>query len=165
MKQMFNSPLNTDATRPSSRRYVMNKVLVITLIFLAAACSESESVQDRLSVEIWAELKKNQFEFVDFGSFAGDEWTRVCFFGPYNESSSQALGIDWHVGEHTDVLRSDGHNVIVFATDQEVIEYVVHSRGYGDFWKLSGKCFPRKSARFVRDRESGSWQNYTAGSA
>lgn len=140
----------------------MNKGLAIALVMLASACSAPESAQDRMSAEIWAEVRKNQHEFVDFGSFAGDEWTRVCFFGPYNESSSQALGIDWHVAEHTGALRSDGHNVVVFATNQKVIKYVVHSRAHGDFWKLSGECFPRESAKFAIDPESGTWLNYTA---
>lgn len=55
--------------------------------------------------------------------------------------SEKALGFDWQVSEYTDVLKSDGHNVIVFATESEVIEYVVHSRGKGDFWQLSGKKY------------------------
>lgn len=69
-------------------------------------------------------------------------------------------GLDWQIGKYTDVLRSDGHNVVIFAANTEVLEYVVHSRGYGDFWKLSGKCFPREDVLFVRDPYSKHWLNY-----
>ncbi|WP_284455068.1 hypothetical protein [Alloalcanivorax xenomutans] len=138
----------------------MHRIIASTLAALVIGCAEQEQVQSKLSESIWAQLKGNDYQFIDFGLLAGKEWSRVCFFGPYNEQSSEALGFNWQVGDHTNVLRSDGHNVIVFATETDVLEYTAHSRGYGDFWKLSGKCFPREQANFVKDPESGNWLNY-----
>lgn len=117
-------------------------------------------MQSEESKEIWALLKSNDFKSINFSNYGENEWEKVCFLGPYNEQSENALGFSWHVSEHTDVLRSDGHNVIVFTTEKKVLEYVVHSRGYGDFWKLSGKCYSRDKSKFKKDKESGSWLNY-----
>ncbi|RYE49962.1 MAG: hypothetical protein EOP48_20655 [Sphingobacteriales bacterium] len=101
---------------------------------------------------IYSELKANNFKTLDLSKLGGEDWTMVCFLGPYNEMSEKALGFNWQVAEHTDVLKSGGHNVIVFTTDSKVIEYVVHPRGKGDFWQLSGDCFNRKNANFIKSQ-------------
>ena len=114
----------------------------------------------KTSNAIGAELEANKFESINLSKFGGVNWTKVCFLGPYNESSEKALGFNWQVSKYTEVLRSDGHNVIVFATESEVIEYVVHSRGSGDFWQLSGECFNRNSSTFIKDPEGKYGLNY-----
>ncbi|MDF1688718.1 MAG: hypothetical protein P1U35_03830 [Cycloclasticus sp.] len=138
----------------------INKLITLALILFVASCTDSGYIQSEASKSIWNQLEANEFKFIDFSKLGGSKWTKVCFLGPYNESSEKALGFSWKVTEHTDVLKSDGHNVIVFATETQVVEYVVHSRGSGDFWKLSGKCLSRESANLVRDEESGNWRNY-----
>jgi hypothetical protein len=47
------------------------------------------------------------------------------------------------------VLISDGHNIILFATDNKMIDFIELPRGKGDFWKLSGECFDRNNSDFV----------------
>lgn len=141
-------------------RAVMNKFTGITLLFLLSACSDNGYIQSELSKKISLQLKTNDFKSIDFSQLGSDKWTKVCFLGPYNESSEKALGFNWQVAEHTEVLKSDGHNVIVFATETEVIEYTIYSRGDGDFWKISGECFTRNESILSRDEESGSWRNY-----
>jgi len=125
---------------------------------LLQACSDPAYVTSDLSKAISEELQESDYSSIDFTRLAVVGWSQVCFFGPYNERSSEALGFEWNVADHTDVLRSDGHNVIVFATENDVIEYVIHSRGQGDFSELSGKCFPRDEAIFIKDPESGRWR-------
>ena len=136
------------------------KIFIAFLAILLTSCSDGEYIQSEESKEIWKLLESNDFKSIDFSGYGGDEWTKVCFLGPYNLQSEKALGFAWHVSEHTNVLQSDGHNVIVFATEDKVIEYVVHPRGYGDFWKLSGKCYSRESSKFIKDKESGNGFNY-----
>jgi len=138
----------------------MKRIIVPILVLFASACSESGYLQSELSNLIWAQIEAGEYKAIDFSKIGGNEWTKVCFMGPYNEDSEQALGFPWHVSEHTDVLSSDGHNVIVFATESEVIGFVVHSRGYGDFWKLSGKCLYREESQLIKDAGSGNWRNY-----
>lgn len=117
-------------------------------------------MQSKTSKEISAQLEANDFKSINFSELGSDNWTKICFLGPYNESSEKALGFNWQVAEYTEVLKSDGHNVIVFATETKVIEYAIHSRGDGDFWKISGECFSRDKSTLIRDKESGSRRNY-----
>ncbi len=135
----------------------MNRTLVLMLVSTLVACSDPAYVASATSEKISAELEESEYKSIDFAQLASSDWSQVCFFGPYNESSSEALGFGWNVGDHTDVLHSDGHNVIVFATESDVLEYVIHSRGRGDFSELSGECFTRDAASFVKDPDSGQW--------
>ena len=138
----------------------LNKYSAFAVLFVLSACSEDDYGQSQTSQAILTHLESTDFESIDFSTLGGQMWTKLCFLGPYNEESEKALGFDWQVAEHTAVLESDGHNVIVFATDTDVIEHVIHARGNGDFWKISGECFPREQSTLVRDKESGSWHNY-----
>lgn len=130
------------------------------MFLVITSCSDGGYVQSEESKKIWKLLESNDFNYIDFSGYGGNDWSKVCFLGPYNEQSEKALGFPWHVSKHTDVLRSDGHNVIVFATENKVVEHVVHSRGHGDFWKLSGECYPRENSKFTKDKDSGNWRNY-----
>lgn len=131
---------------------------------LLTACSTNEyqtnvsSPSISISREIAEQLESNQFGSVDFSKLAGPQWSKVCFLGPYNENSAQVLGFDWHIAKHTHVLQSDSHNVIIFATDTQVIDYVIQRRDQGDFWQWSGRCLPRKDAILMRDDRNGHWK-------
>lgn len=138
----------------------MNRIILLALVAFIFACSENEHDKSETSRNIWAEIEANDYKAIDFSKIASPAWSKVCFFGPYNNNSEIALGFPWHLSEHTDVLKSDGHNVIVFATESKVIEFVVHSRAYGDFWTLSGQCLKRENSQLIKDAESGSWRNY-----
>lgn len=126
---------------------MIRKLLLIMLGSLLA-CSEQYLSSSEIEDEIFNALQETEGQFIDFSSLAGDVWLQVCFFGPYNEQSSKALGFVWNVDKHTNVLKSDRHNVIVFATDSKVLSYTVFPRSKGDFSNLSGECFTRQSARF-----------------
>jgi hypothetical protein len=138
----------------------MNKFTIISILFLLSACSDDTYVQTETNKEISAQLEANDFKSINFSELGSNKWTKVCFLGPYNENSEKALGFNWQVAEHTDVLKSDGHNVIVFATETEIIEYSIHSRGDGDFWKISGEVFTRDKSTLIKNKESGSWRYY-----
>ncbi|XID75379.1 hypothetical protein ACF3NA_02190 [Alkanindiges sp. WGS2144] len=127
---------------------------------LLTACSNNEYKTSTTSNQISAQLESNQFASIDFSKLAGQQWTKVCFLGPYNENSAKVLGFNWQVSDHTPVLKSDSYNVIIFATDTKVIEYVTHRRDQGDFWQWSGQCLPRESATLIRDHQNGHWKNY-----
>lgn len=129
---------------------LMNRIVLILILALIVGCTDNGNVPSKRSDEIYSELKAKKLESLDLSSFSGHDWTKVCFLGPYNEMSEKALGFNWQVSKYTDVLKSDGHNVIIFATESEVIEYVVHSRDRGDFWQLSGKCFNRSKSKFIK---------------
>ena len=147
--------------------HIMHKLswtLLLTLP-LIAACEVGALFLDADSSEIWKQMQATNYKSIDFSKLAGQDWTKVCFFGPYSDSTESELGFKWRVSEHTDLLMSDGHNVIVFATDLKVTSYVIHSRAYGDFAKLSGKCLPRASARVLREPSERNWKSYIAENA
>lgn len=141
------------------RKSALASLLAFPLI---AACQLGALFLDGDSAEIWKQMQATDYSSIDFSKLAGQDWTKVCFFGPYSDSTGPELGLKWRVSEHTEVLRSDGHNVIVFATDSKVTSYIIHSRAYGDFAKLSGKCLPRSSARVVREPGKTDWKSYVA---
>ncbi|MDO6684570.1 MULTISPECIES: hypothetical protein [unclassified Agarivorans] len=108
------------------------------------------------SYALWREVDSGDQE-VDFTNVAAGDWTRVCFLGPYNENSSKALGFNWRITEYTNVLSSDGHNVIIFANDSAVIDFIVQNRRYGDFHTMSGRCVDRANSRLHYNQKLGSY--------
>ena len=145
-------------SQPEVRQMKILIALAIALLILG--CSASDDPQSLLKNEITVHLKSTNYKSIDFKEIDGPQWTRVCFFGPYSGGSGEVLGFPWKIENMTDALASDGHNAIVFATDKEVISFVVLSRSGADFWKLSRRCFQRNDSQFVQDPESGTWKNY-----
>ncbi len=145
----------------------MHKSVFASLIALplVAGCGLDALFLEGESAAIWKQMQTTNYESIDFSKLGGAKWQKVCFFGPYSDSSEAELGFNWRVSEHTDALKSDGHSVIVFATDSEVASFVVHPRAYGDFAKLSGKCLPRSSSRVTREPRSDDWKSYVAKNA
>jgi hypothetical protein len=129
-------------------------------LLLLAGCNLGAFFLEGESAEIWKQMKATEYKSIDFSVLAGQEWTKACFYGPYSETNESELGFKWRISEHTDVLASDGHNVIVFATDSKVVSFVVHSRAYGDFATLSGKCVARSAAQLVREPSGSGWKSY-----
>ncbi|MCX4189011.1 hypothetical protein [Methylophaga sp. OBS3] len=136
---------------------MIRKFLLIMLGPLLG-CSEQYLLSSVLEDEIFNALQETKGQSIDFSTLAGDEWGKVCFFGPYNQQSSEALGFEWNVDKHTNALKSDSHNVIVFATESEVIGYTVFARRNGDFSNLSGECIFRESAQLSRSIDSLTWK-------
>lgn len=119
------------------------------LVFLLIGCNEKTDSPEQLKIvrEITAHAPKP----IDFKNISDNKWSHVCFFGPYTLKSNDVLGFDWDVTKKTAVSGDDTMNVIVFATEKQVTEFVVVPRRKADFWKLSRQCFPRNNARFVYD--------------
>ena len=107
------------------------------------------------SYSVWKTIQRNKWQYIDFQAVGNNEWTRVCFLGPYNGDSETLLGFPWHITDYTDVLSSDGHNVIIFATDTEVVDFIIHTRSHGDFYTMSGRCLPRNNSKLVLRKNAG----------
>lgn len=132
------------------------KISLSLIVLLLIGCHDLSNTRSDASIELGHIFEKNNRKFIDFSTLQGNKWTKVCFLGPYNIQSSKTLGFDWDISQYTDVLTSDGHNVVVFATESDVINYIVHERRYGDFWKLSGQCFVRKNSKLYLSK-SNNW--------
>lgn len=125
------------------------KLITYFLAFLLFGCYEKTDSPAQL--KIINQLAALAPKPIDFKNIANEKWSRVCFFGPYTLKSNDVLGFDWDVTKKTAVGGDDTINVIVFATEKQVTEFVVVPRGKADFWKLSRQCFPRNNARFIYD--------------
>ncbi len=123
------------------------KFIPYLLAFLQFGCYEKTDNPEQLKIinEITAQAPNS----IDFKNIANDKWSRVCFFGPYALKSNDILGFDWDVTKKTSVSGDDTINIIVFATEKQVTEFVVVPRAKADFWKLSRQCFPRNNAKFI----------------
>ena len=135
----------------------MFKVNLLLLSFFLISCSGQEPYQPQYNKALWNKIKENKYSFINFSDLAGPTWTKVCFLGPYNQSADSTLGFQWKNPpiENLALLREDSHNMIIFATDFEVIDAFVQNRSYGDFWQLSGKCLSRDNSRVIQNTESG----------
>jgi len=114
----------------------------------------------KYNYSLWNNIQSNNGKSIDFQTLGSHEWNKVCFLGPYNTNSEKLLGFNWNISEYTDVLSSDGYNVIIFTNDKEVIDFVVQTRSHGDFQKMSGKCLPRNNSKlFLSDKSRSFMQD------
>jgi len=129
-------------------------VALALLVLASAACSDSEP---KISVSIAGQFRRSAGGLVDLAEANPSPWDRVCVLGPYttNASAKKTLGFDWNAEGKSVIHRNDGITLLVFVTSNHVVDFVEHPRNLGDFATLSGKCFPRKQARFVQTHESG----------
>lgn len=130
------------------------------LAFLLVGCYEKSDSPRQL--RIVNQISAQAPNTIDFKNIANDNWSRVCFFGPYTLKSSDILGFDWDVTKKTSIGSVDTVNVIVFATEKQVTEFVVVPRGEADFWKLSRQCFFRNDAKFIYDGSVWSYLHQNA---
>ena len=137
----------------------MNRILIPFISLVILGCSGNDYTSNKISYLIDSELEKNQYQFIDFSKLYGPEWSKICFLGPYNERSNELLGFNWQVSDHTDVLKSDGHTVIIFASDIKVIGYVEHRRGQSGLEYLTDQCFSRENAVLTKDPNTAEWKS------
>jgi len=135
---------------PDSRRFA---ALIALAILACSACSDSEP---KISVSIAGQFRRSAGAVVDLAEANPSGWDRVCVLAPYstNAFAKHTLGFDWDAEGKSVIHRNDGINLLVFVTGNHVSDFVEHPRNLGDFASLSGKCFPRASAKFEQKPES-----------
>jgi hypothetical protein len=113
----------------------------------------------RFNYALWELIDTNKSGALDLAQLGNQAWIKVCFLGPYNEDSANLLGFDWDIDDYTKALRSDGHTVLIFASNEHVVDYIVQPRSHGDFWELSGTCLAREDSTLVRSSHSRSYNH------
>lgn len=118
-------------------------VIIFLLVILASYVLDGAMEQDipEYNYQVFQLLENNEGETIVAKNLKGGDWDRVCFMGPYSRDSSALLGFDWDINQYTNVLDSDGHNVLIFTSTDKVLDFVIQKRSYGDFSDLSGQCF------------------------
>jgi len=135
---------------------------VVALCFSALLAGCYEASDSPTQQRIVGEIARQAPGPISFSNIADEKWSRVCFFGPYTLNSTEVLGFDWEVTKKTGIGGDDTINVIVFATNNEVTEFVVVPRHKADFWKLSRQCFPRSNANFIYQEKVWSYLHKNA---
>lgn len=122
-------------------------VLLLGIAWLLSGCSQSSS---KVSNEIAMQALAADNRTIDLRSLREFSWSQVCFFGPYSGDSrfEEAVGFSWPLVKKTRIETDDSINVLTFIDGQSVVAYVTQPRSMGDFWRLSGQCFPRSEALF-----------------
>ncbi len=59
--------------------------------------------------------------------------------------------------KEAEISSNDGINLIVFIKENKVISYIEHSRGKGDFWKLSRKCLNYENSILTITSSKNDW--------
>jgi len=147
MRVSYTVKCHTEADLKSTKIYLVSiftlSVLVVLLSILSFKLLFSNTQKVNIpdyNFRLSTLIEQSKGSEILAGDLGGRNWDKVCFLGPYSTASSKVLGIDWEVAKFTDVLTSDGHNVIVFVKGKFVEDFIIQSRAHGDFSKLSGLC-------------------------
>lgn len=129
-------------------------ILIITLLILVLIVSFSINALFLLSTKSDKKIPDYNYKIAKLIKYSeqnntplkiselrNNDWNRACILGPYWTASTNELNFDWDINQHTNVLQSDGHTVLVFLQDETVIDFVVQNRAHGDLSKFSGSCF------------------------
>jgi len=87
--------------------------------------------------------KENKGKMVPVDILSVGIWDKVCFLGSYYIEPDSENSKKWNIFDYTNVLDSDGHNVLVFSKDDKVVDFIIQNRSHGDFSALSGTCLNR----------------------
>ena len=136
-------------------------VACLGAISLAVGCSKPAPT---LSEQIAARYDAGGV--VDLASVGPAEWERVCIFAPYSTTQfhgRRALGFDWDMDASSEIRLNEGIALLVFVQGQQVVAFVDHSRGKGDFASAGrgGACYARSAAKFKR-KQIGNWSELEA---
>ena len=127
--------------------YIFSSIITVIIIFAINKINNQNIISDNIKKE----LQKTNWKKLNFAQTTTSDFDSVCIFGPYssNESVAKILGFNWNIELRTSIHLDDGHNVIVYIEDNQVIQYVKHPRNLGDFATLSNTCFKRYNSTII----------------
>ncbi|TFG59449.1 MAG: hypothetical protein E4H32_10110 [Nitrospirales bacterium] len=119
-------------------------------IFVLLVFSGCDSPASGISEEITRQFKSSGRTFVNLAKVLPNVWDKVCILGPYSTSKHayETLGFAWPVERQSSISASDKNVLLLFVTNQEIVEFVEHPRRDGDFANLSRQCFAREQTTF-----------------
>jgi len=118
-------------------------LVIASLTFLLSMCALEETFETNIldhNYRLFNLINEKRGQTILSDELNSGDWSMVCFLGPYSTDSSTVLGFDWDIEKYTDVLQSDGYNVLVFVNQGEVFDFIIQSRDKGDFSSLSQQC-------------------------
>jgi hypothetical protein len=129
----------------------MNKSVFLVLALLLSACTEIIGAQ-KLTFDTSSNI-------VDLSKEVNGKWDRVCILTPYstNQYAEKVLGFKFDVETKTDIFSSDGISLLIFANDNNAIQYYEVPRNNVDFSSLDTSCYKHDSAKFKLNKKANGW--------
>lgn len=129
---------------------MLRRVLPLLVVAALAGCDRPN---DAISREIARHFQLSGDGSVNLAQAVPGQWEEVCVLGPHadNVAAGNTLGFDWNVESKSSIHTNDAIALLVFVKDGEVLDFVEHPRGDGDFSRLGGKCFAREESAFVHE--------------
>lgn len=123
--------------------------IIFCVCLVLVGCVERDAVSSAIARQ-FAESKGTS---VNLTTAVAGKWEKVCVLGPYsnNDSAKRTLGFEWNAESKTTIRTNEGISLLLFVSENKVINYVEHKRSSGDFSNLTTQCFPKKDAQFVHD--------------
>ena len=146
---------------PNLRIGLSNRIAYLMAFLLAAVGWAYLSDANEISDAIARQVRSEPSTGVDLGLLGPPDWTRVCIFGPYTESSTIDEKLGFKIG-NSSLEMDDGINLLVFVREKEVVAITAHSRGAGDFVEEGLGCFQRDKAKFAPYRDKANWVHLRA---
>ena len=118
---------------------------------MLAALAGCERPGRNVSSEIGRQFQLSGDGSVNLAQVVPGPWDEVCVLAPYSDNTAarKTLGFDWNAEARTSIHTNDSIALLVFVKNGDVLDYVEHPRGDGDFSNLGGKCFAREESAFV----------------
>lgn len=118
---------------------------------MLAALAGCDRPGRNVSREIGRQFQLSGDGSVNLAQAVPGPWDEVCVLAPYSDNTTarQTLGFGWNAEAKTSIHTNEGIALLVFVKDGDVLDYVEHPRGDGDFSNLGGKCFAREESAFV----------------
>jgi len=142
----------TLAGKQMSRKLLLMFGLGIALVSCVDLVNGVIGRGGRLKSEITGAVNLSASE-VDLSRVGGSDWSKLCVIGPYatNETAVDLLEFDWDMESASAVEYGDHVTLLVFASDEAVIDYVDYPRAEGDFAQLGTLCLERADATLVKE--------------
>jgi hypothetical protein len=123
--------------------------IIFCICLILVGCVERNAVSSAIARQ-FAESKGTS---VNLTTAVTVKWEKVCILGPYsnNNSAKRTLGFEWNAESKTSIRTNEGISLLLFVSENKVINYVEHKRCSGDFSNLTTQCFPKEGAQFVHD--------------
>jgi hypothetical protein len=128
-----------DVTGGTVRRFLLGTLACVffgyTILWLDEWLFLSRFFPNTLGDSICRAVKSRPADPIKLADVAAFDWDKVYILGPYTNSqdTTKLLGFEWKGVHRTGIVHSDGFEVLVFVKSGQVVEWLRHPRGCGDF--------------------------------
>lgn len=141
--------------------------IIVCIVVGFVSCEQSKSdLKETLFSVVVKKRGSEDRVMVSLNELTDFQWQRMFIFVPYTpiQKIHKSLGFEWDRAEKTNVHMRDDICLLVFVSNNQVVQYVEYPRNYGDFSEIHiERGFSPSEALFeVVEAERGeSWLVFT----